>query len=199
MSAKDELGSFERPEHFERGRTTTAPSRAPQRTERVGHLYALTLHRPWAWAIAHDNKRVENRTWSAPAPYVGHYVAIHAGKHFDIDVARKLSLGIAPKCPLDPAEHPLGIVAVARLVRVIDCRLAQSSESVPDDQTPWAEGPYAWLLDDVVTLLEPIEATGKQGLWPVEGALYERARDGWRRARREHRATSVTPAHETIA
>ena len=186
MNPKDELGSFEQ-HAFERARTTTAtPAHGQQRPARAGRLFGLTLHRPWAWAIAHSTKRVENRTWTPTVP-VGAFVAIHAGKHFDADVARKLALGLAPQCSLDPAEHPLGIVAVARLARVIDC----GRENVPDDQEPWTVGPYAWLLEDVVALLEPIEATGRQGLWPVEGALLERVRLGWDRARR---SPSESPA-----
>jgi hypothetical protein len=46
-------------------------------------MRALTLHRPWAWAIAAGHKRVENRTWRPPSFILRQRIAIHAGKTFD--------------------------------------------------------------------------------------------------------------------
>lgn len=134
-------------------------------------LVALTLHRPWAWAIAHSTKRIENRTWPAPASRVGRWLAIHAGKHFDAAVVASLrASGI--DCPEAESAHPTGIVAVARVVRSIDL----SREDVPEGQASWAIGPHAWLLDSVVALAEPVECAGKQGLWPVTDGLLDRVR-----------------------
>ncbi len=49
--------------------------------------HALTLHRPWPWAIIHGSKRVENRSWAPPAWLIGQRLAIHAGKRWDADGA----------------------------------------------------------------------------------------------------------------
>lgn len=158
-SPQDEPGSFARP---------TAPT-----------LVALTLQRPWAWAISHSSKRVENRTWTPPSHLVGSYLAIHAGKTWDEDGAD--TVAILTRCmPVEPSEHPLGIVAVARLARVIDC----ARDDVPEDQERWACGPYAWLLEDVVALPELVTAAGHQGLWPVTGEALLKVREGYRRGRR---------------
>jgi len=42
-------------------------------------MKALTLKQPWAWAVAHAGKDVENRTWKPPASVIGQRIAIHAG------------------------------------------------------------------------------------------------------------------------
>lgn len=49
----------------------------------VSPLFALTLTHPWAAAIAHLGKRVENRTWQPQGNrgHVGMLLAIHGGKH----------------------------------------------------------------------------------------------------------------------
>lgn len=43
-------------------------------------MHALTIIQPWAWAVAHAGKDVENRTWAPPAALIGQDIAIHAGK-----------------------------------------------------------------------------------------------------------------------
>lgn len=134
-------------------------------------LVALTLHRPWAWAIAHSTKRVENRTWAAPASLIGRPLAIHAGKVLDRSVIDALRAG-GIDCPEAESEHPLGIVAVVRVVRSINL----SREDAPAGQELWALGPHGWLLDSVVALPEPVECGGRQGLWPVTDGLLERVR-----------------------
>lgn len=45
---------------------------------------ALTILQPWACAIVHGPKRVENRTWAPPAYLVGQRIWLHAGKAFDV-------------------------------------------------------------------------------------------------------------------
>ena len=62
-------------------------------------MRGLTLHQPWAWAIAHAGKNVENRTWAPPAYMIGERIAIHAGKRFDEEAWTFLS---DPSCsPID--------------------------------------------------------------------------------------------------
>ncbi len=43
-------------------------------------LWALTVHQPWAGAIALGYKRIENRGWVPPKYIIGQHLAIHAGK-----------------------------------------------------------------------------------------------------------------------
>lgn len=115
-------------------------------------LRAITLHRPWAYAVAHLGKPVENRSWACPLP-VGSLLAIHAGRRFDgqsADLIRRWGY----ECPPDE-EHPTGIVAIARFVG-----------NVTALDSPWFFGPIGWQLTDVVPI-NPVPCSGQQGLWNV--------------------------------
>lgn len=116
-------------------------------------MKALTLWRPWPWAILHGGKRIENRSWAPPASIVGQVIALHAGKRWDDDGA--LTIALRSRCmPDDEADHPLGIVGVARV-----------SGFVTQSDDPWFVGPCGWTLDSVVALPQPIPVQGAQGLW----------------------------------
>ena len=45
---------------------------------------ALTIHQPWAQAIAVGVKRVENRTWRRGVPPGGLWLALHAAKNYHL-------------------------------------------------------------------------------------------------------------------
>ena len=127
-------------------------------------MKALTIHQPWAWAIAAGHKRVENRVWYTN--YRGP-LAIHAGKSTAWDAAGReflAELGIAV-----PTELPRGlIIATCTLVDCIAYDQQPTYEIVPgrtlaDD--PFASGPFCWILADVELLDEQIPTIGKQKLW----------------------------------
>jgi hypothetical protein len=114
---------------------------------------ALTLQRPWPWAITCLGKRIENRTWFPPESLIGQRIAIHAGKAFDDDGADWITDTFNAYVPPEP-EHPTGIIATALLAGV-----------VTESNSPWFVGPNGWLLQEVEVLPEPIPARGEQGLW----------------------------------
>lgn len=99
---------------------------------------ALSIRQPWAWAILHAGKDVENRTW--PTRWRGR-VLIHAGKAFDGPKADALEdacmwardAGIAPPS-IDQLQRG-GIVGEAEIV---DCVRSSGSR--------WFVGPYAFVL-----------------------------------------------------
>ncbi|WP_405769228.1 ASCH domain-containing protein [Actinacidiphila glaucinigra] len=110
---------------------------------------ALTVRQPWAGAIAHQTKRVENRTWKLPAKYEGARLLIHAGAQLD----RGARL-YGPHLGVYGA-----VVAVATLT---GCHWAEDTRLC----SPWSQdGTYHWTLDDVVALPEPVPAKGRLGLW----------------------------------
>ena len=119
-------------------------------------LKAITLHRPWAYAVAHLGKPVENRTWACPLPY-GSLIAIHAGRKFDKDAA-DLICDWGYKCPPDE-EQPTGIVAIARFMGNITFL-----------DSPWFFGPIGWHLENVVAI-PPVPCLGQKGLWNVPTTL----------------------------
>lgn len=131
-------------------------------------MKALTILQPWAWAIAHHTKRVENRTWATA--YRGP-LAIHAGKGRGRLDDQLNDGAIAPP----PGQLVFGaIIAVAELVACVPKAQFVSSQN-PVVQaamlTPFAEGPWCWVLDRVVALEKPIPISGAQLLWDVPPAV----------------------------
>jgi hypothetical protein len=115
-------------------------------------LRALSIRPPWAWAIAHAGKRIENRSWTTK--YRGP-LAIHASLRFK---AAELELleSILGRW-IDPGIFERGaIVATATLADDVPLERCSSR---------WAVGPHCWLLRDVRPLKRPIYVTGTLGLW----------------------------------
>jgi len=127
-------------------------------------MKALTISQPFASLIANGEKFVENRTW--PTNYRGP-IAIHAGK----------GTQYMSRAEMQSEGMPCGqVVATARLLA---CMPLESMRGVSRTQTiqrtaltigevidhEHTEGPWCWILTNVVKLDEPIDATGAQGLW----------------------------------
>lgn len=117
-------------------------------------LKAITLHRPWAYAIAHLGKDIENRPWACPLA-TGSLIAIHAGRKYDRQGADWIRQSLGLDCPVDGPQHPGGIVAIARF-----------DGNVTASDSPWFVGPIGWKLADVVAIA-PAPCSGQQGLWLV--------------------------------
>jgi activating signal cointegrator 1 len=126
---------------------------------------ALTISQPYASLIASGEKWVENRTW--PTKYRGD-LAIHAGK----------GTQYLTKAEIESQGLPFGqVIAIATLS---DCFHLSSINkhrdldiNIPGLLITWrelfehkhTEGPWCWLLTNVVKLDKPIDAKGAQGLW----------------------------------
>ncbi|HAL07380.1 MAG TPA: hypothetical protein DCP26_08540 [Brevundimonas sp.] len=137
-------------------------------------IKALSVWEPWASLIAAGVKRHETRHWETT--YRGP-IAIQA--------ARTLDLAGAPDqlCqdvlgPLWPKERPRGrVVAVAYLSDCIPTdRVLQELTAADREAGNYAAGRFAWRLDDIRPLTEPIPLTGRQGLfnWEQPQDLRER-------------------------
>jgi len=142
-------------------------------------MHALTLHQPWAWAVAHAGKRVENRTWHPPRSLIGQYLAIHAGAQprgralAEFEYVRE-ELGA-------PEIDALDFSAVVAVVRVTGA--LETPDVLTPQQRRWYMGPVAWLLDDVVTLPTPVPARGRQRLWRLDAERTAHVRLQWREAK----------------
>ncbi|MFJ8727686.1 hypothetical protein [Streptomyces sp. NPDC093269] len=112
-------------------------------------MKALTIRQPWAGAIAHQTKRVENRTWKLPARYEGARLLIHAGAQLDRDAkVYGPNLGVYG-----------AVVAVATLT---GCHYSDDGQCCG----PWGmENVYHWTLADVTALEVPVPCKGRLGLW----------------------------------
>lgn len=112
-------------------------------------MRALTIRQPWAGAIAHQTKRVENRSWKLPAKMHGARILIHAAAKPDKD-----AIVYGPHLDVYSA-----VVAVAT---VTGCHWSEDGTCCG----PWGFfKAYHWTLDDVVALDEPIPASGALSFW----------------------------------
>jgi hypothetical protein len=120
-------------------------------------MKALTIRQPWAGAIAHQTKRVENRTWKLPAKHHGARILIHAGAEPD-------------RAAIVYGEHLAvysAIVAVATLTD--DCHWSEDGTCCG----PWGFfRSYHWPLTDVVPLAKPVlDVKGRLGIWTPDDDL----------------------------
>ncbi len=132
-------------------------------------MKALTLWQPWASLIAWGHKEYETRSWATA--YRGP-LAIHAGKMsnaqelFDTNYYYKNALLKHWHKPDDlPKSAVLCIVNLVACVQTDSLRdtilLSQQERNFGD----WSHGRWAWRLEMVEVLKEPITVTGAQGLW----------------------------------
>jgi activating signal cointegrator 1 len=130
-------------------------------------LCALTLWEPWATLIALGVKPFETRSWATP--YRG-LVAIHAGIdrrglalcEGESEIEESLA---AAGLSLDPRSLPLG--RVVRVARLAECWPTEAivADDLDDAFGDYSPGRFGWHLHRVQRLLQPIRATGRQGLW----------------------------------
>ena len=124
-------------------------------------MKTLSIQQPWAWAIVHGFKDIENRTWRTK--YRGPLL-IHAGKKEDTESVEYVVRMVAAQTNDLPAlviqdyirqGHRGAVVGHARLS---DCVSAHRSE--------WFEGPWGFVLDDAMPL-QPHPYKGRLGLFDV--------------------------------
>jgi hypothetical protein len=135
---------------------------------------ALTLWRPWPWAIfhaPHNPKRIENRPWKPWPSIIDRRIVLHAGQTFDKGAVDDVLELTRPEDECDlvrvlPASATdTGLIGVATIQGVAVSE-AEAERFMPG-QSEWWSGPYAWLLKDVRVFSAPIPCKGKQGLWDL--------------------------------
>jgi len=138
-------------------------------------IKAVTLHRPWPYAIFHLGKDVENRTWHPPGALIGQRIAIHAGKTWDqagLEFIRRLGYD----CPDDGTEHPLGIIGTVRLTGTMEpVRTTRKHQAL---FSKWYMGRVGWMIADPRKLAAPLTVSGKQRLWNVPPQLARKILEG---------------------
>lgn len=141
----------------------------------MSQLPCISLKQPWAWAIVHGTKRVENRrtrTWNRnghPYPPTRHrgLIGIHASGRVDRQALRdpRIVRELRRLGHTTPPPMPTGrIIAVAVIV---DCHLGDGCCGW------WADwGVWHLALDEVRALPEPIRTPGTLGLpWYASEAV----------------------------
>jgi hypothetical protein len=123
-------------------------------------MKTLSIRQPWAWAILHAGKRIENRDWRAAPSYRGPLL-IHASKgctheewrgavHWMFDAGLLAPGDVPPLSRLDRG----GIVGVCDLVDVILPGGVYASKAYPANpahraDSPWYVGALGLVLDNV--------------------------------------------------
>ncbi len=132
-------------------------------------MRALTLWQPWAHAVAHLGKRLENRNWPPPPSLLGQRFAIHAGL--------SLSTAAMGRLGLERSQLVFGAIVATAVCAGHEVHIDQ----VAEEQLRWWDGPLGWLLVGVHVLRTPVPTKGAQKLWtlslPVERAVRAAAFD----------------------
>ena len=134
-------------------------------------MKCLSVRQPWAWAILHAGKDVENRTW--PTKFRGR-ILIHAGLNrdrcvFGYDQSPSMTLveeflESDLQTELKFGELPTG--AIIGSVEIFDCIPAAECSSKWAEVSPDRPS-YCWLLEDARAFAEPIPYKGRLGLFDV--------------------------------
>jgi len=144
-------------------------------------MKALTLVRPWPYAIFWLGKDIENRTWPTPEQILGKKIAIHAGKRFEKGDAERIpkiffSNGFTASAMYalkEDIEHePYAPGTIVGVVSVVGCFPVHDMETL-QGKSRWAFGPWCWVLENPVRLTTPIPCKGKLSLWNVPGKIEE--------------------------
>ena len=102
---------------------------------------ALSVRQPWAWAIIHGGKDIENRACRVASNSARHKnIAIHAAKgmtRFEYEAASALMLKIGVDCPQPDQLLRGGIVGSVAIKGV-----------VKHSQSPWFFGPMGLVLEN---------------------------------------------------
>ena len=149
-------------------------------------MYAITLQQPWATLIALGMKKVETRSWPAPARLAGKRIAVHAGKRLVRQPGEAIEKELRAHWGEDwRSDMPTGaVVATAVLAGMAQVEYLDltSGHAVHDADTemgcavgvartkidPWGDfrpGRWLWFFTDVVALSEPMPAVGHQSFW----------------------------------
>jgi hypothetical protein len=139
---------------------------------------ALTVQQPWAWAIIHGGKDVENRTamWSYRGP-----LAIHAGRRLsDRGFDSPLVRDAMDRWPLPEDVDPFPLGAFVGVVDVVDAHECVGGSGMGRPvccDSAWAEASYLehggktraqlvhYVLENPRELAAPFRCRGKLGLW----------------------------------
>lgn len=139
-------------------------------------MKALSIKQPWAWAILHAGKDVENRDW----PTLGRgRIALHASAgmtrseylEFLEVYGRIVESGAVDVTVPDSADLERG--AIIATFNLVGC--------VKYSPSPWFFGKYGFVLEDVTPLPEPIPCSGKLGFWEVPTGIVEQINEALKR------------------
>lgn len=143
-------------------------------------MNCISLHQPWASAIAVGLKSVETRSWPAPKHVIGQPLAIAAAKADNPelrDIWRRLKTYAVIRDTFarhgisDWSDLPMG-----KVVCTAFCDASYSTNEDPPedlrDPLPydemlgnWSDNRHLWFLSRIVALTPPVPVIGRQGIF----------------------------------
>lgn len=126
-------------------------------------MKALSIRQPWAWAILHAGKNIENRNWSTR--FRGRFL-VHAAKgmtrdeyEYCLDTMHAISrISPFPTGLVLPSFGQLERGGIIGSVDIVDC--------VSESDSPWFFGRYGFVLcDPKAHTFQPIK--GQLGFFEV--------------------------------
>jgi len=129
-------------------------------------LPAISVRNPWAWAIIHAGKNIENRTWQAN---VRGPLLIHAASRMNIGDFGKVRQILAETTSMDAAlvssDNPdLQTGGVIGIVEVVGC-WHWLNENVP--RNPWMNGPFCIVMKNQRPL-PFLKCKGQTGIFRID-------------------------------
>lgn len=125
-------------------------------------MKALTVKQPWAWALIHGGKNVENR--SRPTKHRGR-LYIHAGKGWADEGIDNIGIDAMPADEALLSGMVIGTVDVTDCHHADDCTHNTGSTRCSEWAMP---DHYHWVLANPMPVEIPFPATGKLGIWNLE-------------------------------
>lgn len=129
-------------------------------------LIAITIRQPWAWAVIHAGKDIENRTHHGVFRTHRGPLAIHAALGMTREEHALASQFIFERSGIWPPDRAgLTFGAIIGLVDLGGITMASESR--------WFQGPYGLRLSDQRPVSVPVACTGALGLWAVPLSVRE--------------------------
>lgn len=134
-------------------------------------MKVITIRQPWATLIALGEKKFETRSWRTT--YRGK-LAIHAGKNIDKAACHSEPIrSVLAKYGYNAENLPTGVILatckLSNCYKVDDERVIYAFFNNGKDNEyyfgDFSEGRYAWELQSVQALENPIPAKGQLSLW----------------------------------
>lgn len=141
-------------------------------------MKALTIRQPWATLIALGEKQFETRSWQTK--FRGQ-IAIHAGKSIDKEacefpeikkVINEHGINSYKDLPTGSVIATANITGCYKVIEDYGNSAYTNGPVIRSYEYPfgnYTEGRYAWKLDSVKPLKEPIQAKGQLSLWEWNG------------------------------
>lgn len=129
-------------------------------------IYAISVRQPWAWAIIHGGKDVENRT-KAPegtSDLIGRRICIHAAKgmtQYEYESAAEFMATLGVECPCPDRLYRGGVIGSVRIDHVAS-----------EYPSRWFFGPRGIVVREPQSC-DPVAASGQLGWfkWKPSGVL----------------------------